>query len=83
MAIGGPPLIQDAAFSPDGSRVVTASQDETARIWDAATGRQIAVLRNGGLVKSAAFTPDGSRVLTTSSRGRASGTRRADVRSPS
>jgi WD40 repeat protein len=32
-----------AAFSPDGSRIVTASDDDTARIWDAATGKEIAV----------------------------------------
>ena len=30
-----------AAFSPDGQRIVTASQDKTARIWDAATGKPI------------------------------------------
>jgi len=29
------------AFSPDGKRVVTASEDETARLWDAETGKQI------------------------------------------
>ena len=34
-----------AAFSPDGTRIVTASDDKTARIWDAATGKEIAVLR--------------------------------------
>jgi WD40 repeat protein len=33
-----------AAFSPDGSRIVTTSDDETARIWDAATGKEIEVL---------------------------------------
>ena len=27
-----------AAFSPDGARIVTASEDNTARVWDAATG---------------------------------------------
>ena len=33
-----------AAFSPDGTQIVTASQDSTARIWNAATGKQVAVL---------------------------------------
>jgi WD40 repeat protein len=30
-----------AAFSPDGSRIVTASRDKTARIWDAASAKQM------------------------------------------
>ena len=47
-----------AAFSPDGS---------TARIWDAATAKEIAVLRgHEGTVTSAAFSPDGSRIVTAS-----------------
>jgi WD40 repeat protein len=33
------------AFSPDGSRIVTASADKTARVWDAATGEALIVLR--------------------------------------
>ena len=37
--------MRSAVFSPDGARVVTASRDGTARLWDAATGAETAVLR--------------------------------------
>ena len=37
-------LVNSAAFSPDGSRIVTASWDATARVWDARTGAALAVL---------------------------------------
>ena len=46
--------VLSTAFSPDGSRIVTASADNTARIWDAATAKEIAVLRghdNGRVVR--------------------------------
>ena len=60
-------VVTSAAFSPDGSRIVTASWDKTARIWDAATAKEIAVLRgHDDSVYSAAFSPDGSRIVTAS-----------------
>src|SRR5437764_845937 len=34
--------VSAASFSPDGNWVVTASEDKTARIWNAATGKLIA-----------------------------------------
>jgi WD40 repeat protein len=37
-------IVNSAAFSTDRTRVVTASHDKTARIWDAATGNEIIVL---------------------------------------
>jgi hypothetical protein len=57
----------DAAFSPDGQRVVTASADKTARVWNASSGQVIARLEgHSGEVTSAAFSPDGQRVVTAS-----------------
>jgi WD40 repeat protein len=59
--------VYSAAFSPDGSRIVTASYDDTARIWDPASGKEIAVLRgHDAPVWSAAFSPDGRRIVTAS-----------------
>ena len=59
--------VLSARFSADGSRIVTASWDRTARLWDVSTGEVLAILR-GHLaeVLSAEFSPDGSRVLTAS-----------------
>ena len=61
-------LVNHAAFSPDGTRIVTASEDNTARIWDAITGQAIETLTgHTGLVRHAAFSPDGTRIVTASS----------------
>ena len=59
--------IVHAAFAPDGLRVLTTSGDNTARLWDSATGEEVAVL-NGhwATVTSAAFSPDGQRIVTAS-----------------
>jgi WD40 repeat protein len=56
-----------AAFSPDGTRVVTAARDKTAQLWDARTGAKRAVLTgHTDNVTSAAFSPDSRWVVTTS-----------------
>jgi WD40 repeat protein len=57
-----------AQFSPDGARVLTASLDRTARVWNAKTGKPLTeALRHEDLVFSAQFSPDTLRVVTASS----------------
>ena len=58
--------VNQAAFSPDATRVVTASDDKTVRIWSVNVGAEIAVLEHNGLVNFVAFSPDGTRVVTAS-----------------
>jgi WD40 repeat protein len=57
--------VSEAAFSPDGSLIVTGGgYDNTARVWDAATGEQMASMRVGNTVQSVAFSPDGEHIAT-------------------
>ena len=56
--------ILSAEFSSDGRYVLTAG-DTSARLWEAATGRTVAVLGHHGVfLLDASFSPDGRRVVT-------------------
>jgi len=60
-------FIHTIMFSPDGSRLLTASDDHTARLWDATTGRPLGPpIEHDEAVWWAAFSPDGSRIVTAS-----------------
>jgi hypothetical protein len=53
------------AFSPDGRRVVTACNDKTAKIWDAANGEELLTLRgHSAVVSGVSISSDGFRIVT-------------------
>jgi WD40 repeat protein len=58
---------EPAEFNHDGTRVLTTSYDETARMWDTQSGKQLAIFSgHHDVVNSAAFSAD-DRFVTTAS----------------
>jgi WD40 repeat protein len=56
--------VRSVAFSPDGRRILTGSNDRTARTWDAETGRELVTFTgHRSAIDSVAFSPDGTRIL--------------------
>jgi WD40 repeat protein/serine/threonine protein kinase len=67
-------LVVSAQFSPDCQRVLTVSNDKTAKLWDVASGKEIGEpMEHDGSVRSAQFSPDSHRVVTISGVIEASG----------
>jgi WD40 repeat protein len=57
--------VQGAAFSPDGSRLVTAGEDGVVKFWDTATWAEMFSLRaHTGRVEGLAFSPEGNHLAT-------------------
>ncbi|WP_371174586.1 NACHT domain-containing protein [Buchananella felis] len=55
------------AYSPDGTTILTTSRDNTARIWDTTTGKQLHTLTgHTSEVTSGTYSPDGTTILTSS-----------------
>ena len=59
--------VNSAAYSPDGREIVSASWDNTIRIWDSVTGECKRVLEgHTDDVNSAAYSPDGGEIVSAS-----------------
>jgi len=60
-------VVSGVAFSLDGKRLATTSQDQTAKVWDAESGKELLTLRgHSGPLEGVAFSPDGRRLATAS-----------------
>ena len=54
--------VKSVAFSSDGSRIVSGSDDKSVRVWDALTGQELNVLKgHTDWVNSVAFSSDERR----------------------
>jgi len=60
-------VLWTAVFSPDGTRIATASADGTAKVWDATTGKELLTVKGSayGSVWNAGFSPDGKLLATS------------------
>ena len=61
-------LVNNASFSPDGRFLATASNDNTAKIWELVAGQwqEKAIIHHSGSVRNVSFSPDGYHLVTAS-----------------
>jgi WD40 repeat protein len=58
--------VSSAVFSPDGTRILTASYDGTAKLWNL-EGKLLAELKkHNNVISRALFSADGQRIITAS-----------------
>ena len=63
--IGG--FVNNVTFSPDGTRLLTATFNDNAEVWDVASGRLLGKLvGHSQSLSDAAYSPDGRRIVTAS-----------------
>ncbi len=64
--------VTSVAFSPDGKRILTGSRDNSVKLWDSATGKEILTLKGHQQeVTSVAFSHDGRFAVSASQDGTA------------
>ena len=66
--IGHENIVQSVAFSPNGKYALSGSSDNTVKLWDVTSGREVRTFVGTNYsIYSIAFSPDGKYVLSGSS----------------
>jgi WD40 repeat protein len=66
------------AYSPDGKRILSGSDDKTVRVWEADTGQEILALQAGDAVSRCGWSTDGKRIFAAAGRATYAGGGRAE-----
>lgn len=53
---------EQAEFSPDGSHIISCSNEKNIKLWEAATGRILKVFTDNKIIESAHYSPDGKYI---------------------
>ena len=53
-------------FSPDGAQILTIGADNSAKLWDAASGKLLTSFAHQDAVFQAEFSSNGAQILTAS-----------------
>ena len=65
--VGHSNYVESVAYSPDGTKIISCSEDKTIKIWNANTGECLKILEGHSVdVKSVAYSPDGKRIISGS-----------------
>ena len=59
-------IVRAIAYSPDGTRIATGSDDNTAKIWDVDSGRELLTVEHSAWIRTVDFSPRGDLLLTAS-----------------
>jgi WD40 repeat protein len=67
LIIGHPQIVGAIAITPDGSKVISASQDETLKVWSVSTQNELQMLKgHSDWVNGVTVTPNGQKVVSAS-----------------
>jgi WD40 repeat protein len=70
-SLRGHGVVWSGAFSVHGAKIVKASQDGSARVWQSSTGQLLSVYFAAAPMNDANFAPDGRSIVAVSDDGRA------------